>query len=174
MDKMLNPQSRRSILSRPRPRSILLIVLAVITTYVLVFSGPAPKLHIVPYAPETEHTEGNHHNAADTNTSTGATPNPPSEKPLSDKKKGPKPEDLALKPDPGHHHEEPTGTRAGWDIDIEDLTYWSDPDDKETNDNVLEGYETDGTAREPGDVARLQHEKDLRKMWRYAYKTTAK
>ena len=42
------------------------------------------------------------------------------------------------------------------------------------SNDTLPGYETDGTVRDAGAVGRLQHEKDLRKMWRYAYKATAK
>lgn len=139
---MLNPQGRRALLSLPRPRVMLLIALASVTTYFLIFSGPAPQLHIVPYPHEQPSSPGSV---------------PPNEKPLT-----------------GGHHDEPTGTKAEWDIDIEDLRYWSDPDDHENPDDALPGYETDGTHRSPGDVGRLQHEKDLRKMWRYAYKTTAK
>ncbi|KYK61807.1 hypothetical protein DCS_02951 [Drechmeria coniospora] len=63
--------------------------------------------------------------------------------------------------------------KADWDIDIEDLRYWSDPDDNEDPNDVLQGVEGDGVERDTGDVARLRKEKDLRKMWRYAYKTTA-
>ncbi|EXV01429.1 DUF3405 domain protein [Metarhizium robertsii] len=159
---MLNPQGRRTMLSRLRPRSVFIIIMAALSLYFLVFSGPSPRLHIVPY------TKGG--NTVKQGSAKDTKNNQHDEKPLS----SPRPEDVALKPDPGHHHEEPTGTRAGWEIDIDDLTYWSDPDDPETNDDVLPGYETDGTHREAGDVARLQHEKDLRKMWRYAYKTTAK
>ncbi|POR37609.1 Uncharacterized protein TPAR_02198 [Tolypocladium paradoxum] len=142
MDKVLNPQGRRALLSRPRPRIILLLALASVTTYFLLFSGPAPQLHIVPYLQEKPGSTGS---------------GSPNEKPLTG----------------GGHQDEPTGTRAEWDIDIEDLRSWSDPDDHEDTNDALPGYETDGTARGPGDVGRLQHEKDLRKMWRYAYKTTA-
>lgn len=156
---MLHPQGRRTLMSRPRPRSLFVIILAALTVYFLVFSGPSPRLHIVPY------TKGGTEKQA---------PAPGNKEGQQNAKAPAKPEDNALKPDPGHHHEEPTGTRAGWEIDIEDLTYWTDPNDKETNDDVLPGYETDGTPRGAGDVARLQHEKDLRKMWRYAYKTTSK
>lgn len=146
-------------MSRPRPRSLFFIILAALTVYFLLFSGPSSKLRIVPYNKgETEQQA----------------PTPGNKDGQQNAKKPSKPEDITLKPDPGHHHEEPTGTRAGWEIDIEDLTYWHDSDDKETNDDVLPGYETDGTPRGAGDVARLQHEKDLRKMWRYAYKTTSK
>ncbi|GAB0134985.1 hypothetical protein EsDP_00003337 [Epichloe bromicola] len=157
MGKMLHPQGRRTLLSRPRPRSLFIIALALMTTYFLVLSGPPSRLHIVPYK------NGDSANPGSAFTGTAGKQN---EKPLAS--------DEILNSDPGHHHDEPTGTRAGWEIDIEDLTNWSDPDDAETNDDVLPGHETDGTPREPPDVARLQHEKDLRKMWRYAYKTTAK
>ncbi|KAG6081446.1 hypothetical protein E4U30_001827 [Claviceps sp. LM220 group G6] len=159
MGKMLlHPPARRAMFSRPRPRSVFILVLAAITTYFLVFSGPSPRLHIVPYK------QGDSNHQQDSTGSTGQVKLPF----LGTD------ETVVLNPDPGHHHEEPTGTRAGWEIDIEDLANWHDMTDLETNEDVLPGYETDGTQREPGDVMRLQHEKDLRKMWRYAYKTTAK
>ncbi|KJZ79597.1 hypothetical protein HIM_01066 [Hirsutella minnesotensis 3608] len=74
---------------------------------------------------------------------------------------------------PGANHDALSETKAEWHIDIADLRYWHDPDDHENPNDALPGYETDGTPREPGDVGRLQHEKDLRKMWRYVYKSTA-
>lgn len=144
-------------MSRPRPRSLFIIALALTTTYFLVLSGPPSRLHIVPYK------NGDSANQGSAFTGTAGKQN---EKPLAS--------DTIGNSDPGHNHDGPTGTRADWEIDIEDLVNWRDPDDPETNDDVLPGHETDGTPREPPDVARLQHEKDLRKMWRYAYKTTAK
>jgi hypothetical protein len=60
-----------------------------------------------------------------------------------------------------------------WDMTIEELRKWKDPTDKENYDDVAPGYETDGQGRDSGTISRLQHEKDMRKMWRYAYKTTA-
>lgn len=148
--------------SRPRPRSIFFIILAAITTYFLVFNGPSPRLHIVPYKQGGSADQGQ-------TSENGADEQP---KPL------PFPTDddevILLRPDPGHHHEEPTGTPATWEIDIEDLANWHDKTDSEKDDDVLPGHETDGTPRDPGDVMKLQHEKDLRKLWRYAYKTTAK
>ncbi|KAL7942177.1 hypothetical protein V8C42DRAFT_160077 [Trichoderma barbatum] len=60
-----------------------------------------------------------------------------------------------------------------WDLTIEELREWKDPSDKENYKDVAPGYETDGKGRDSGTVSRLQHEKDMRKMWRYAYKTTA-
>jgi hypothetical protein len=162
MDKMLHPQGRRTLIARPRPRSVLVIILAALSVYFLVFSAPSSSLRIVPY-----NKSGN--TGTQTPLQDGRKPEQGDKSPSSSKS-----ESVSLKPDPGHHHEEPTGTRAGWEINIEDLAYWTDPDFKETNDDVLPGYETDGKHREPGDIARLQHEKDLRKMWRYAYKTTSK
>ncbi|QUC16051.1 uncharacterized protein UV8b_00292 [Ustilaginoidea virens] len=149
---MLHPHARRTLISRPRPRSLLIIILAVVTTYSLVLNGSTHRLHIVPFNKAQQLSSA----------STGQ------QKELLPGENG-----GASDTDPGHHHDEPTGTRADWQIDVEDLVSWHDPDDHETQDDVLPGHETDGTPREPGDVARLQHEKDLRKMWRYAYKTTA-
>ncbi|KAJ6443681.1 major facilitator superfamily transporter [Purpureocillium lavendulum] len=62
---------------------------------------------------------------------------------------------------------------AVWNISIDDLRHWKDPDDQEDPNDVLPGDELDGASRTPADVARLQHEKDQRKLWRHAYKSTA-
>lgn len=64
--------------------------------------------------------------------------------------------------------------KNSWDFSIEDIKGWRDPDDKEDPNDIEPGYETDGKVREPGEISKTQHEKDLRKMWRYAYKMTAK
>lgn len=141
MDKMLNPQTRRSLMARPRPRTILIIALATITSYYLLFSGPSPQLHVVPYLHE----------------------NP--EKPLSGG---------SNTGSGGDYFAPEEDTKDAWEIDIEDLRHWRDPDDKEDPDDLEPGYETDGTDRDCGEIGKLQHEKDMRKMWRYAYKTTAK
>lgn len=119
--------------SRPRPRTILLIALASITTYFLLFSGPSPRFQVVPYL--HDHS--------------GSSADPLAGSGSQDKKKT-------------------------WDIDIEDIRQWRDPDDNEDPDDIEPGYETDGEVREPGQISKTQHEKDLRKMWRYAYKMSAK
>jgi hypothetical protein len=62
--------------------------------------------------------------------------------------------------------------KHAWDISIEDIKGWRDPDDHEDPNDVEPGYERDGKQREPGDISKTQHEKDLRTLWRYAYKTT--
>lgn len=132
MDKMLiAPPSRRSLLSRPRPRTILLLALATVTSYWLLFSGPSPDLRVVPYHPE------------------------------------------GGKGDVDYFSGEDAG-KDEWEIDIEDLRNWRDPDDHEDPNDIEPGYETDGKDRDNGLIGKLQHEKDMRKMWRYAYKTTAK
>ncbi|PHH88928.1 hypothetical protein CDD83_6875 [Cordyceps sp. RAO-2017] len=146
MGKMLNPQGRRALLSLPRPRVILILALASVTSYLLLFSGQGPRVHIVPYLRERPQK-----------TTPTTAPTTPTDGPEPD---APRPDALAE-------------TKSEWQIDIDDLRYWSDPDDHEDPNDVLPGYETDGTDREPGDISRLQHEKDLRKMWRYVYKTTA-
>lgn len=61
-----------------------------------------------------------------------------------------------------------------WDIQASDLQNWRDPDDSEDPKDVVRGYEQDGRARDEGSVSRLQKEKDMRKIWRYVYKATAK
>ncbi|KAG6020222.1 hypothetical protein E4U41_002916 [Claviceps citrina] len=161
MGKMLHPSRRRAMFSRPRPRSFFIIVLAAITTYLMVFGGPSPRLHIVPYK------QGD---SLDQGAPSAGIAGHSQEQPLT----GEKDQGVRLTTDPGHHHEEPTGTQANWEIDIEDLSQWNEKDHFDDNLEPLAGFETDGTQREPGEVVRLQHEKDLRKIWRYAYKTTAK
>lgn len=136
MSKLLNPQGRRKLLSLPRPKVALTLILAAVTSYLL-FSSTAPRAHIIPYLRH-------------------------------------RPFGVARRPLLPNTHDELGETRAEWHIDIADLRYWSDPDEHEDPNNALPGHETDGTPRELGDVGRLQHEKDLRKMWRYVYKTTAK
>lgn len=70
----------------------------------------------------------------------------------------------------------PTGSKKMpyWDIHAEDLRNWRDPDDEEDPNDVMEGYEQDGKMRDEHTVSRLQKEKDMRKIWRYVYKATAK
>jgi hypothetical protein len=126
MDKMLNPQGRRILMSRPRPRSVLLITLAAFTTYILFFSGPR-----IGY------------------------PSPP-----------------RLVPDE-HATAESQDMIKDWEISIDEVRKWKDPEDPEDPNLVEPGYETDGKDREPGDIGKLQHEKDMRKLWRYVYKATA-
>lgn len=141
MDKMLNPNGRRMFSGRPRPRTLLLIALAAVTTYYLVFSGPAPQLHVVTQL----------HNGGDSQG--GIVPKP------------------ATGTD-GEFYSE-SQQKGQWDFEIEDIKGWRDPDDHEDPDDVEPGYETDGKERDPGQISRLQREKDLRRMWRYAYKMSA-
>lgn len=69
---------------------------------------------------------------------------------------------------------DPSRMKDTWDFSIEDIKGWRDPDDREDPKDIEPGYETDGQVREPGQISKTQHEKDLRTMWRYAYKMTAK
>lgn len=68
----------------------------------------------------------------------------------------------------------PVPTKEVWDISFQDLDKWHDPDDREDPNDVADGFEGDGQWRDAGTISRLQHEKDMRKQWRYAYKVTAK
>lgn len=63
-------------------------------------------------------------------------------------------------------------TKDDWDINIEQIRGWSDPDDHEDPNDVEPGYETDGKVRNEGQISKLQHEKDMRKLWRYLYKAS--
>ncbi|RFU72785.1 major facilitator superfamily transporter [Trichoderma arundinaceum] len=210
---MLSPHARRGFIGRPRLRVILLIVLASVTSYYLLFSGPSPHFNIVPYLPEQPETQGTH-------------PNPPASqaplddnsndapvkdeddgsvqdgKPVADEKPhddGPKedetrPSDADKEQEKEQENEQEKEQEKepekplnmdletynkeiemleAWDLNIEDLRQWKDPSDKEDPNDVAPGYETDGKGRDSGTISRLQHEKDMRKMWRYAYKTTA-
>ncbi|KEY73710.1 hypothetical protein S7711_06284 [Stachybotrys chartarum IBT 7711] len=142
---MLNPQARRMLMSRPRPKTMLVVALATITAYYLVFSGPSSRLHPVPYM----------HDAP---TSSANVPIISNED-----------EDANLPKDESGR----VDLAAEWEISLQDLRKWKDPDDPEDPADVEPGYETDGKDREPGQIGRLQHEKDMRKMWRYVYKATA-
>ncbi|KAG5914216.1 hypothetical protein E4U42_000618 [Claviceps africana] len=166
MGKALNAQGRLAMFPRLRPRTIFFLVLAALTTYFLVFSGPSPRLRIVPHKHDSlageDGAHGQHHNPPNP-----SEPQKPAEPAGAEDSKG-----SIAQNDPGHHHDEPTGSRPVWEVSIEDVADWADPVYKEADD-LLPGHESDGTFREPGDVARLQHEKDLRKMWRWAYDTAA-
>ena len=144
---MLPPQSRRKLIAWPRPRTILLVTLATVTTYYLLFSGPSPQLHAVPYL-HGKTGSSNHVYS-------------PDEKPLGSGRLNDFDEDDAE-------------MNEFWDIDVEDLRSWRDPDDPEDYSHVEPGYERDGKQRDHDQIGALQHEKDLRKLWRYVYKITAK
>ncbi|KAL5086101.1 hypothetical protein Trisim1_009589 [Trichoderma cf. simile WF8] len=234
---------------RPRLRIILLIALASITSYYLLFSGPSPRFNIVPYLPED--TQGNQpttpapespqsppippkapevppkapsdinsdttpskdkdggqddkNNDAPTKDEGGGNDQPakdeddgsiqngkPSleEKPQDDSDKEDAPKNDPPKENENHaseadkEQEKPLNMDIetynkeiemldAWDLTIEELRQWKDKGDKENYDDVAPGYETDGKGRDAGTISRLQHEKDMRKMWRYAYSTTA-
>lgn len=123
---------------------MLFIALATVTTYYLLFSGPSPRLHVVPYMHDKAGPHGTGKGLAD------------------------------VKPSDGEYFDEKPQTKSPWDIDIKEIKDWKDPDDHEDPNDVEPGYETDGKQREPGDISKLQHEKDMRKMWRYVYKMTKK
>ncbi|PTB69771.1 hypothetical protein BBK36DRAFT_1188433 [Trichoderma citrinoviride] len=131
---------------RPRVRFILLIIFASVTSYYLLFSGPTPRFNLVPYQSEAPETKG------DQALPSGA----------------PEPLNMDLET-----YNKEVEMLESWDMTIEELRKWKDPTDKENYDDVAPGYETDGQGRDSGTISRLQHEKDMRKMWRYAYKTTA-
>ncbi|KAL7799066.1 hypothetical protein V8C37DRAFT_366434 [Trichoderma ceciliae] len=191
MDKMLSPHARRGFVGRPRLRVILLIVLATITSYYLLFSGPSPRFNIVPYLPDQPTTpasqaplgdnksdqpikdedDGSVQNgkpSADEKQHDDNTPKEDENKPSDADKEQEKPLNMDLET-----YNKEIEMLESWDLNIEDLRQWKDPDDKEDPNDVAPGYETDGKGRDSGTISRFQHEKDMRKMWRYAYKTTA-
>lgn len=67
-----------------------------------------------------------------------------------------------------------TQSKSPWDVDPSEIRNWRDSDDEEDPNDVEPGYYGDGKQRKEGEISRLQSEKDLRKMWRYAYKMTKK
>lgn len=194
---MFNPNARR-----PRVRILLLIILASVTSYYLLFSGPSPRFNIVPYLPDQRVTQGTQPNTPASQTPVGDNKGDDQAiadvddgsiqdgKPSTDEKQhedeSPKEEEKEpLEPEQEKEEEKPLNMDIdtynkelemleSWDLNIEDLRQWKDPDDKEDPKDVAPGYETDGKDRDSGTISRLQHEKDMRKMWRYAYKTTAK
>ncbi|KAK5987217.1 hypothetical protein PT974_11341 [Cladobotryum mycophilum] len=194
---MLHPQARRGVLARPRLRVVLLIALAVISTYYLLFSGPTPRFNIVPYLHDTPNSpteipgEDDHDHVAVKDEDDGSIQNgkpaaaetqPPPEEEHEEEVKHeeapPQNQDTKPKQEKPLNMDVETYNKEvemleSWDLNIEDLRKWRDPDDKEDPSDVAEGYETDGKQRDSGTISRLQHEKDMRKMWRYAYKATA-
>ena len=154
MDKMLQAQGHRMIWARPRAKTLLLIGLAMITAYYLVFSEPGSQLQVVPYLHDKPADKG----AAGT------------EKPLTD---GDDPDDFTID-DEFKIPEKTKHKKPEWELTADEIKDWSDPTDREDPDDVEKGYETDGKYRSTGDLSKLQREKDMRKEWRHAYKVTAK
>lgn len=144
-EKMLGAPGRRMLTSRPRTRTLIFLVLAAITTYYLLFSEPSPQLRVVPYQPETP---------VDASSPSG----------------GGRPQTVLA----GATNPDRATLDSYLNIKIEDVGDWRDPTDPEDPKEVEPGHEFDGKSREPGELGRLQHEKDLRRIWRYVYKMTSK
>lgn len=68
----------------------------------------------------------------------------------------------------------PQNRKELWELTAEHLEDWDDPTDGEDPNDIELGYELDGKERGFGALARLQHEKDMRKEWRHAYAVTEK
>ncbi|KAH7011783.1 hypothetical protein EDB80DRAFT_401080 [Ilyonectria destructans] len=66
----------------------------------------------------------------------------------------------------------PQNRKELWELTAEHLEDWDDPTDEEDPNDIELGYELDGKERGFGALARLQHEKDMRKEWRHAYAVT--
>lgn len=175
---MLHGQGRRMFWSKPRPKSILIVVLAVVTTYYLFFSGPGAQFQVVPYHPGERTSQGEPPIVEKVLT----TPNrpevpakPPTKKPSDSKI----PEPLIIEEDEYNDDEfkipeKVVPKKKDWELTSDEIKDWKDPTDEEDPKDVAPGYETDGKHREPGELSRLQREKDLRKEWRHHYKVTAK
>ena len=170
---MLNPSSRRTVLSRPRPRTVLLVFLAFVTAYFLVFSGPTPNLHAVPYLhgddnKQEDPSKGDTPTNVHTNDEVIA-PKEPVE-PVAPVEPVTPVESIA----PSEPEQTIPKEKPVWDVEVESLSNWREDGDGENYDDAEPGYETDGKDREAGQIAGLRHEKDMRKLWRYGYKMTAK
>lgn len=155
------PSSRGRVATLLRPRFLLFLAFAAVTVYFVLFSGPAPDLHIV----KQMHPSDPHNN--DPASPAQGTPPKTEEKPE-------KPAQKEEKPNPPAGQKGKPNEKPYWDISAEDLKNWRDPDDHEDPKDVAEGFEKDGKPRDEGTISRLQAEKDMRKIWRYVYKTTAK
>lgn len=147
MDKMLKSPNRLVMISRPR--SFLLIAFAALTTYLIIFSGPSAKFQVVPYLHEKF----------------GGAGKSDGEKSWLSGQGGGK---LSEAGDAEYY------TTNVWGINLEDLRKWKDVEDPEDFTNVEPGEERDGTPKNKFQIGNLQFEKDLRKMWRFIYKKTAK
>ncbi|KAH7149534.1 hypothetical protein B0J13DRAFT_473206 [Dactylonectria estremocensis] len=108
-----------------RPKSVFLMIVAMLSAYYLLFSGSSSR--VVPHEPVRGSEDG-----------------------------------------------QPTKPRKElWELPAEYLDGWNDPTDNEDPNDIELGYELDGKERGFGALARLQHEKDLRKEWRHAYAVTS-
>jgi hypothetical protein len=146
---LLGAPGRRILTSRPRTRTLIFFTLAAITTYYLLFSEPTPQLCVVPYQPETPVAKAPAAGSAE----------PPG-----------RPQSVLA----GAKNPDRATLDSYLNIKIEDVGNWRDPTDPEDPKEVEPGHEFDGKSREPGELGRLQHEKDLRRIWRYVYKMTSK
>ncbi|CAM1500929.1 Fc.00g100910.m01.CDS01 [Cosmosporella sp. VM-42] len=154
---MLQAQGHRMIWGRPRARTLILVGLAMITAYFLLFSEPGSQLQVVPYL---------HDKPANTGT-TGT------EKPLTDSTDGGDSDDFTVDEEEFKIPEKTKQKKPEWELTADEIKDWVDPTDQEDPDDVEKGYETDGKYRSTGDLSKLQREKDMRKEWRHAYKITA-
>lgn len=132
-----------------RPRFLLALAFALATVYLFIYSGPSHDLKIInPIHPSRPQSNS---------------PNQQNSPYGGSSRKGGKSK--------GHGK---VTEKVYWDIQAEDLKNWRDPDDHENPNDVTPGFEQDGIERDEGTISRLQNEKDMRKIWRYVYKSTAK
>lgn len=157
-------EGRRMFSSRLRPKTFLILTLAMVTAYYLLFSGPAPRFHTVPYGHgQSQEGDGQAPEQASPDQHQPVTPEDAKDGYFDNK-------DNQAPPIP---EEDTSPAKQPWDMTADELRDWSDPEDPEDPNDVEPGYEMDGKARDPPAIGRLQHEKDMRKEWRHAYKVTA-
>ncbi|KAF7543280.1 hypothetical protein G7Z17_g10866 [Cylindrodendrum hubeiense] len=124
--------------SKLRPKTVFLVIVAMLAAYYLLFSGSDSNVQVVPYDP-LRGSEG---------------------------------QDASGNQDIDDGSQMPVVRKELWELTAEYLDDWYDPTDDEDPNDVELGYETDGKERGFGALARLQHEKDMRKEWRHAYSVT--
>jgi hypothetical protein len=144
--KKWHPQSRRLFGAKLRPRSMIIIVFAMLAAYYLLFS-PTTTIPVPSNSPGAVQE-----------------PPPPVEHGGNSQPQG----EGEVEDQYGSIH------RQLWELTAEDLKDWRDPTDGEDPRDVEPGFETDGKERGFGDLGKLQHEKDMRKEWRHAYSVTSK
>ncbi|CAF3445864.1 unnamed protein product [Fusarium graminearum] len=144
--KKWHPQSRRLFGAKLRPRSMIVIVFAMLAAYYLLFSPTAtiPVPSTSPGSVQEQQPPVVEH---------GGNSQPQGEGEVEDQY--------------GSIH------RQLWELTAEDLRDWRDPTDGEDPRDIEPGFETDGKERGFGDLGKLQHEKDMRKEWRHAYSVTS-
>lgn len=165
MEKMIQAPMRPGLLSSPKPRLFLVIVLLTITAYYLYSAGPPPQLHIVTPSPSEPNNVQEDQSSAEkllVNTA------PAEDEGVQSFLDHEATDDASNSTSDSHEPAKPY-----WEVEISDIENWQDPDDDEDPNNIEPGSANDGQDRDYGAVSRLKEEKDKRKLWRYLYRMTS-